>query len=98
YPEDHLKKLTEEGVPFVVINRDLHDPAINQIKLDDEGAGQIATQHLIDLGHTRIATIAGPRDTRRSAVNRHQGWLNALAANGLTARSEWIVSGAYTYE
>src|SRR5258706_5940510 len=83
YPEDHLKKLTEEGVPFVVINRDLHDPTINQIKLDDEGAGQIATQHLIDLGHTHLAAITGPMDIRRSAVDRHQGWLNSPTANGL---------------
>ncbi len=98
YPEAHLKRLTEEGVPFVVINRDLDDPEINQIKLDDVGAGQIATQHLIDLGHTRIATISGPMDVRRSAVDRHQGWLNALEANGLTVKPEWIVSSLFSYE
>src|SRR5258708_38479560 len=98
YPEAHLKRLTEEGVPFVVINRDLDDPEINQIKLDDVGAGQIATQHLIDLGHTRIATISGPMDVRRSAVDRHQGWLNALEANGLPVEQERVDSSRFSYE
>src|SRR5258706_5534678 len=98
YPEDHLKHLTSEGVPFVVINRDLDDPDINQIKLDDLGAARIATQHLIDLGHTRIATITGPREIRRSAGDRHSGWLEALGANSLETVPDWIVSNYYSYE
>jgi LacI family transcriptional regulator len=98
YESDHLKQLTAEGVPFVLINRDLDDPEINQIKLDDRGAAYTVTQHLIDLGHKRIATIAGPRDARRSAEYRHQGWLEALTANGLESVSNWIVSAPYTYD
>jgi LacI family transcriptional regulator len=98
YESDHLKQLTAEGVPFVLINRDLDDMEINQIKLDDWGAAYTITQHLIDLGHKRIATITGPRDQRRSAEYRHKGWLEALNANGLAAESNWIVSSPYTYE
>jgi LacI family transcriptional regulator len=98
YSAEHLKHLTAEGVPFVVINRILDDPEINQIKLDDKGAATIITQHLIDLGHSRIATIAGPRDLRLSAENRYQGWVEALNSNGLDVIPDWVVSAPYGYE
>jgi LacI family transcriptional regulator len=46
----------------------------------------MATVHLINLGHRRIACLAGPQDLNPSA-QRIQGWRNALARGGLTAES-----------
>jgi LacI family transcriptional regulator len=100
-PIDHLVRLKEEGVPFVVINRYLADPDINQVLLDDWGAGYQATGHLLSLGHTRVATISGPiynDPPRRSATARHRGYLQALEERGVAARPEWTVVGYYTYE
>jgi len=101
YPNDHLARLKEDGVPLVVINRSMGDSGVNQILLDDRGAGYSATRHLLNLGHTLIGTICGPIHNdppRRSAVERHQGWQEALQERGLGALSAWIVEGGYTYE
>jgi LacI family transcriptional regulator len=103
YPIDHLLQLREENIPFVIINRDLDDDRFNRIQLDDWSAGFTATEHLIKLGHTRIGTISGlldgePSIRRRSAIERQQGWQDALQVHRLVVTPSWIVSGVYTYD
>ena len=49
--------LAAKNIPFVVINRNLDEPGLNLVKMDNVEIGRIATQHLIKLGHRRIATI-----------------------------------------
>ncbi len=100
WPIDHLVRLQEGGVPFVVINRYVDSSEIYQILLDDRGAGSSATEHLLSLGHTRIGTISGPRSQnflRRSALERHQGWEETLLNRGLAVNPAWIEDGNYTY-
>jgi LacI family transcriptional regulator len=98
----HLLSLKEEGIPFVVINRpfsQVYD--INQIRFNHKEAGYLATQHLINLGHTSIATISGPLDhvpPWESAIERQQGWLEALKEHDLEVVPEWIYDGRYSYE
>jgi LacI family transcriptional regulator len=102
YPTDHLRRLLDEEFPFVVINRDLDDSDINLIQFDDRGAGRSATEHLIALGHRQIGMISGPMGDeplpcRRSAIERYEGWREALAASNLPARPDWVMAGGYTY-
>jgi LacI family transcriptional regulator len=101
YPFDHLVRLKNEGVPFVVINRCLDDGDIPLVQWDDRGAGYAATRHLLSLGHTRIGTISGPihdSPLRRSAIERHRGWQEALHEYGISVPPEWMLIGDYTYE
>ncbi len=98
YPDDHLFALKEQGVPFVVINRGLERPDINRILMDDYGAAKQLTSHLLDLGHSNVATITGPRQIRRSAVNRYRGWLAGLRERNLEPYPDWIIAGDYTFE
>ncbi len=101
HPNDHLIALQEEGVPFVVINRCIEDMTVNQVGWADSEVGYAATSHLISLGHTRIGTLCGPLNStpaRRSAIGRHQGWLQALNEHHLPVVPEWIVSSDYSYE
>lgn len=101
YPNDHLARLKDAGVPFVAINRHLEDKDINQVLMDDRGAAYAATRHLLSLGHTRIATIAGPihnETPRFSALYRQQGWQEALQECDLYIPPEWTLPGDYTYE
>ncbi len=103
FPEEHLLRLQEGGIPFVVINRDLKSDSINQIRLDEYGAGRMATQHLLGLGHTRIAIITGPLDEdpnvrRRSSIERCMGWRSVLEEQSVPIPDEWIVDGQYTFE
>jgi len=69
-------------LPFVQIGGKLHSP-LPSVTYDHYYAAQMATQHLIDLGHKHIAHLAGPQDILDGKL-RHDGWLYALRSNGLT--------------
>src|SRR6266700_2050982 len=98
----HLLRLKEEGIPLVVINRSLERECdLNQIQFNHWETGYLATKHLINLGHTSIATISGPlHDVPpwQSAVERQQGWLQALKEHDLGVVAEGICDGHYTYQ
>ncbi|MEV8241942.1 LacI family DNA-binding transcriptional regulator [Microbacterium testaceum] len=52
------------------------------VDVDNVQGGRDATQYLIDRGHRRIATVAGPADMP-AGIDRLQGFRDALAAAGL---------------
>lgn len=101
YPHDHLSHLRDEGVPLIVINRPVNDRRIQQINWADRHAAYAATEHLLRLGHRRMATISGPIHNdppRRSALERYQGWRQALEDQSFVVRPEWVIVGDYTYK
>lgn len=99
YPSPHLSALQATGTPIAVINRYLKDRSISQIHFDDHGAGVKATEHLLSLGHTQVAALAGPMGSaseHRSAIERHAGWEQALRDHGLVPRADWVIPGEYS--
>ena len=50
------------GVPCVVVDRDLGETPVDQVLVDNDQGGYLAGQHLIALGHRRIACVVGPSD------------------------------------
>lgn len=73
--------LAERGTPFARIGSDAPGPGI-RLTMGDAGAAHIATTRLIELGHRRIAMIAGPSQYSLSGW-RIDGWRRALAEAGL---------------
>src|SRR5579862_1044204 len=98
----HLVRLKEEGFPLVVINRALEkEYDLDQIQFNHWETGYLATKHLINLGHTRIATISGPLHhipPWLSSIERQRGWSQALSEHDLEIVPEWILDGGYSYE
>ncbi len=67
--------------------------------LDNVKAGQMAAEHLLSLGHTRLAHIAGPQKLRL-ARERREGFERAIAARGLdmcrcVAVEDWACAAGY---
>jgi LacI family transcriptional regulator len=93
-PDAHLLRVAEE-LPLVVIGRSIAGIGQQCLCVDDVLAAQQATSYLIDLGHRRIAHIAGP-DTHQDALNRRAGYARALDAAGLPLDKQLIVNGDYT--
>ncbi|WP_230280079.1 LacI family DNA-binding transcriptional regulator [Croceicoccus sp. Ery15] len=56
-----------------------------------------AIDHLVDMGHRRIALIEGPEGFR-SAFERREGFLAAIKRHGLEYRPEWHAPGLYTFD
>ncbi|MBP3977234.1 LacI family DNA-binding transcriptional regulator [Microbacterium sp. BLY] len=73
-----------DAVPVVYGGRPVRRGAGDYVvDVDNVAGGRVATQHLVDIGRTRIATISGPL-TMVSSTDRVQGFRAALSAAGLT--------------
>lgn len=71
------KKLAHHRLPLVLIDHEPQDIAADSLQSDAFESGRIATQHLIDLGHQKIACISGPLDMPVSQA-RIDGWKHAM--------------------
>ncbi len=92
-----VRELRRQQVPYVLVNRfsdDGEDPFVGS---DDMVGGQLATSHLIELGHTRIGHLAG-KATVSTGVLRRKGYLAAHALVGLPTDPHLIVEAGYTEE
>ncbi len=90
---DVLGELAPE-VPIVTMHGTSEEPVI----IAQAEAARAATRHLLQLGHTRIAHIAGPADWFE-ATSRRQGFIDELAAAGLEPlaieSSDWSPQSGY---
>ncbi|MEV7136340.1 LacI family DNA-binding transcriptional regulator [Arthrobacter sp. NPDC093128] len=76
-------------------------PGASTIRIDDAGIAEAATNHLIRLGHSKIAHMTGDaffeQDFRLPGM-RQGGYHKAMGAAGLTVRPEWQVSADFTVQ
>jgi LacI family transcriptional regulator len=70
---------------------------VNYVDVDNVGGARMAVEHLIRLGHTRIATITGPL-TMSHGEDRLLGYRQALEAHRLPVDERLVVAGDYTEE
>lgn len=98
-PGAALTDLRARGFPFVVIDPRTPPPAdIAAVSAAHLTGSRAATEHLISLGHTRIAAIAGPHNWL-ATDGRLMGYRAALAAAGRLAPAELVrVGGEPTTE
>lgn len=87
-------KLKERNIPTVMVDR--NSPSVNadSVQIDNAFYGEIATSHLIELGHKKIACITGPRDVTPS-FDRVDGYKKALKLNNIPVRDDYIVKGDF---
>lgn len=77
---DHLSAI---GLPSVFVGRPWHaSDRVTYVDVDNAAGGREATRLLVERGCRRIGTIAGPGDMT-AAVDRLQGWREAMGAAGL---------------
>ena len=82
--------------PYVVLNRKLRG-VDNHAVFDSFAAAEMATAHLISLGHRRIAHLAG-RLKGYNGTRRLAGFRAALRAAGLPRDAERVIPAGYTFE
>jgi LacI family transcriptional regulator len=84
-----------QSLPVVATGRSLVAPGLLSLNFDNFEGGRLATHHLLQLGHRRIAFITG--DTRHpDAKERQRGYRAALEAAGVTPDPALVVPGQYT--
>ena len=93
YAQDtgHIARL---GMPFVLFDHRLSGVASDYVGTDNRLAAAMLTEHLIRLGHRRIAMIAGTTGLF-TATERTRGFAEAMAANGIGVDDRLVVDGRY---
>jgi LacI family transcriptional regulator len=81
--------------PIVAIGRECHGPRLRSLDIDQRQGGYMATRHLIELGHRRIAHIAGI-EYQPDAIARMQGYMDAHRDAGLSVDQRLIVHGDFS--
>jgi LacI family transcriptional regulator len=82
-------------VPMVVVGRKMRASGLFSLGFDNRTGGRIATQHLLERGHRRIAFIAGD-PAHQDALDRQAGYCDALAQAGVEFDPALVVQGDFT--
>ncbi|MFG2575172.1 LacI family DNA-binding transcriptional regulator [Streptomyces sp. NPDC048481] len=87
--------LAQHRIPFVMIDPVLEPPAgVMSVGAANWQGGVTATEHLLALGHERIAVIAGPR-RRMCSGARVAGYRSALASAGVAQDPGYLRDGGF---
>lgn len=88
----HAALLARAPVPVVLVNSDAPRSGLPAVTSDNRGGARLATEHLLALGHRRIAHISAPR-VNAAAGQRLAGVRSALHAAGLDPRDLAVALG-----
>jgi LacI family transcriptional regulator len=94
-----ISDLRKRGVPFVLTLRGIDegpsDQPVDFVGVDDRRGSAMITEHLLKMGHSRMALISGPQETS-TGYCRLAGALAAFEARGLKADPSLIFKGDYS--
>jgi LacI family transcriptional regulator len=91
---DAALKTCAKSLPVVVTGRTLKATGLVSLNFDNAAGGRMATEHLLALGHRRIAFIAGD-SLHPDAVDRLHGYRQALESAGVAFDPALVVPGLY---
>ncbi|WP_253259463.1 LacI family DNA-binding transcriptional regulator [Subtercola boreus] len=86
-----IPQIVAAGTPFVLVDRNLPLDC-DQITPENTESAFLLTNHLLALGHRRVAVLRGLMGIG-SSPERYQGYLNALAANGVPLDESIVLNG-----
>jgi len=92
-PDLEVERINAAGLPCVLV--DAVHASLPSIAVDDVAGGEMATRHLIELGHRRIALIGDPPPEFRFdwSRDRTRGYEQALSRAGIEVRPEYVREG-----
>ncbi|MFC6435620.1 MULTISPECIES: LacI family DNA-binding transcriptional regulator [Novosphingobium] len=91
-----LDLLLERGTPTVIVASGKPSKDLSSVNIDDLGAAEAMTRHLVALGHRRIGFIKG-NPNQSAGARRLQGFQAALSDNGIAIDEELVLPGLFTY-
>lgn len=98
---EQLKKLQDKlnncSIPYVILDRAIHDVYHDYVAADHQLGGYLATDHLVKLGHTRIGCITGSLSDYGSR-RRLAGYKEVLAAHNIPYDPSLVYEGLYQIE
>lgn len=92
-----IEALQRSGIPFVLLLRHFPDLSTDYVIMDNQEAGRLVTDHLLQRGHRRIGHVAGPAHIS-SAQGRLDGYRQALAAHGVPFDERLVRHAPFTMD
>ena len=89
-----IRFVERSNIPVVILDRSLKRENIPTVVLDNPGAGALAAEHLVSLGHTAIGVVTGPLDIALCR-ERQQGFVAALRRHGLELPPARVFEGDF---
>ncbi len=87
---EQFKRMELQKQPYILIDREFPELVANFVGIDDEAAGRIATEHLINIGCRRVAHIGGHQNS--TGIRRFEGYRKALLSHGLPFSDDYVVT------
>ena len=84
-----------DDFPVVFVGARARDKSFCSVSLDDEKAAYDATQHLILLGHHKIAMVTGPME-EDCCLDRSNGYMRALGEAGISIDLGMVIEGDWS--
>ena len=95
--DPEVEKLLESGIPIIAVDLAVAGEHASYVASDNVGGARLAMRHLHSLGHTRIATIAGPQE-KNPGADRLLGYRAELRALDLEVRPGYEQLGDFYLE
>jgi LacI family transcriptional regulator len=88
--KEPFHRMDRQGLPYVLIDRELPGLSANFVGIDDEAAGRMATEHLADQGCKVIAHIRGRENS--TGRGRFEGYKRALQKRGIAFSESLVIA------
>ncbi len=89
---EYVDALAERDVPFVLVSR--HAGRHPSATCDDWEGGRLVAAHLLELGHRRVAVVAG-EPYASTGIDRTGGFVERMGEAGVEVRPEWILHSRF---
>ncbi len=94
---DPIKLIKKQNVPVVLMDRHVSEVDVDVVRSDSEEGAYLITNHLLSLGHQKIAILSGSQSVSTS-IDRVNGYSRARHDAGLSKNDEKIFWGEFTQE
>ena len=94
---ESIRMIQQQEIPVVLMDRQVPGVDVDIVRSDSEEGAYRITEHLLSLGHQRIAMLAGPQSVSTS-IDRVNGYRRAFREAGLSKSAEQIFWGEFTQE
>ncbi|MBC2602615.1 substrate-binding domain-containing protein [Puniceicoccus vermicola] len=95
-PVDVYAMLEQQKYPYVLLDLNIKGLSCSGVGNSNGAIGRLATEHLLELGHQRIAYLKGYPGP--SSDQRYQGYVRALARAGVELDENLVLGGQYLFE
>jgi LacI family transcriptional regulator len=93
---EYKEFVKRRNIPLVQISTELRGEPIPFVRVNDRPAARDGVRALLELGHRRIAMLAGGDDPV-AGIPRTEGYRDALREFGISVREDWVIDVGFDF-